>query len=184
MSEDISLSMVSPVASCIKTRRLAILVADGVEAAPLRRLQQDLGEAGVVCKLVAPHLGAVSTSTGRQLVVDHTFANMPSIMFDAVLIPGGATSAAALCALGDAVHFVLEAYKHCKTICALNEGVQILASLGLSAGKNADQIALPAAGVLVADARRVLEGLISQELMAAIAQHRHWDRANVDAVPA
>ena len=105
-------------------------------------------------------------------------------MFDAVLIPGGAQSATALCAIGDAVHFVLEAYKHCKTICALNEGVQLLASLGLTAGKNADQVALPAAGVLVADARKVLDGHISVEFISAIAQHRHWDRAGVDAVPA
>ena len=66
----------------------------------------------------------------------------------------------------------------------LNEGVQLLASLGLRAGKNADQIALPAAGVLVADARKVLDGQISVEFISAIAQHRHWDRAGVDAVPA
>lgn len=102
---------------------------------------------------------------------------MPSIMFDAVLIPGGALSAKALCGMGEAVHFVLEAYKHCKAICALNEGVQLLGSLGISQGKNPELITTPAAGVLVADARKVVEGQISQEFIAAIALHRHWERS-------
>ncbi|MBC7718395.1 MAG: catalase, partial [Chitinophagaceae bacterium] len=168
----------------VKTRKVAVLVADGVEPATFKQIVQDLTAAGALCKVVGPHLGMVSTGSGKQLAVDHTFSNMPSIMFDAVVIPGGTQSAAALAASGDAVHFVLEAYKHCKTICALNEGVQLLASLGLAAGKAADQVAVPAAGVLVADARKVPEGQISQDLIAAIGQHRHWDRANVDAVPA
>ena len=181
---DDALSMAGKPGGNIKTRKVAVLVADGLEPATFKQIVQDLTAAGAVCKVVGPHLGTVSTASGKQLAVDHTFGNMPSIMFDAVLIPGGAQSATALCAMGDAVHFVLEAYKHCKTICALNEGVQLLASLGLSAGKNADQIALPAAGVLVADARKVAEGQIAQDFITAIAHHRHWDRANVDAVPA
>ena len=181
---DDALSMAGKPSGNIKTRKVAVLVADGLEPATFKQIVQDLTAAGAVCKVVGPHLGTVSTASGKQLAVDHTFGNMPSIMFDAVLIPGGAQSATALCATGDAVHFVLEAYKHCKTICALNEGVQLLASLGLSAGKNADQIALPAAGVLVADARKVAEGQIAQDFITAIAHHRHWDRANVDAVPA
>ncbi|MGB4116288.1 MAG: catalase [Polaromonas sp.] len=184
VDSDDALNMQGKPANGIKTRKVAVLVADGVEPATFKQIVQDLTSAGAVCKVVGPHLGTVSTASGKQLPVDHTFGNMPSIMFDAVLIPGGAQSATAMCAMGDAVHFVLEAYKHCKTICALNEGVQLLATLGLKAGKNPDQVALPAAGVLVADARKVLDGQISVELISAIAQHRHWDRAGVDAVPA
>ncbi len=168
----------------IKTRKVAILVADGVEPATIKHIQNDLIQAGVVCKIVGPHLGSVSTGSGRQLPVDHTFTNMPSVMFDAVLVAGGAQSAAAMAAMGEAVHFVLEAYKHCKPICAVNEGVQLLASLGFTQGKNAEQVTQPAAGVIVGDARKAPEGQLSQEFMAAMAQHRHWDRANVDAVPA
>ena len=51
---------------------------------------------------------------------------MPSVMFDAVLVPGGAQRAEALSRNGDAVHFVLEAYKHCKAICTVGEGVELL----------------------------------------------------------
>ena len=167
-----------------KTRKVAVLVADGIEPATVKRLQQDLLDAGAVCKIIGPHLGTVSTASGRQLPVDHTFTNMPSVMFDALIIPGGAQNAAALCAMGEAVHYVLEAYKHCKPICALNEGVQLLATLGITAEKNPQVLTTPAEGVIVADARKVAEGEISQAFIAAIAHHRHWDRANIDAVPA
>jgi catalase len=30
----------------------------------------------------------------------------------------------------------------------------------------------------------VTDGQVSHDFMAAIAQHRHWDRVNVDAIPA
>jgi catalase len=184
VDEDPALRMLGRPGAGVKTRKIAILVADGVEAASVKRLQQDLLEAGAMCKLVAPHLGSVSTASGRQLAVDFTFANTASVMFDAVVIPGGSQSAAALSAMGEAVHFVLEAYKHCKTICALNDGVQLLSTLGFKLDKNPDVIAVPTAGVMLADARKVAEGQVSQDFIAAIALHRHWDRLNIDAVPA
>ena len=184
VDEDAALCMVGRPGAGVKTRKIAILVADGVENITLRRIQQDLTEAGAVCKLVASHLGTVSTVSGRQLAVDHSFATMPSVMFDAVLLPGGSVSAAALRARGEAVHFVLEAYKHCKAICAINEGVQLLSTLGFSQAQNPDQVSEPTAGVLIADVRKVLDGQVSQDFIAAIALHRHWERINLDAVPA
>ena len=184
VDEDPTLSMLARTGAGVKTRKVAILVADGVEAASLRRLQQDLSDAGALCKLIAPHLGSVSTAHGRQLAVDHTFSNMSSVMFDAVLIAGGSQSAKLLCAMGEAVHFVLEAYKHCKTICAVNDGVQLLSTLGFKLDKNPEVISVPTAGVIMADARKVADGQVSKDFMAAIALHRHWDRLNIDAIPA
>lgn len=184
VDEDPSLSMTGRSDSGIKTRRIAILVADGVDNSCVRRLQSDLEEAGAVCRLVAPHLGAVSAASGRRIAVDHTFATMSSVMFDAVVVPGGAACAATLCAIGEAVHFVLEAYKHCKTLCAVNDGVELLSTLGFAQGNNPDSISTPTAGVLIADARKVLDGHVSHDLIKAIALHRHWDRPHIDAVPA
>jgi catalase len=184
VEEDPALRMVGRPGGSAKTRKVAILVADGVEAAALKRLQQDLLDAGAQCKLVAPQLGTVSTSSGRQLAVDHTFSNMPSVMFDAVLVPGGSESVATLGAMGEAVHFVLEAYKHCKTICAVNDGAQLLATLGFSLGRDPEAVSVPTPGVIIADARKVMDGQVSHDFLAAIALHRHWDRLNVDAIPA
>ena len=184
VKEDVALRMVGRTEGGIKTRKVAILVADGVETATIKRIQQDLTDAGAMCKIIGPHLGVVSTGGGRQLTVDHTFTNMPSIMFDAILIPGGAQNNETLAGMGEAVHYVLEAYKHCKPICAVNEGVLLMVTLGFAAGKNPELVTSPAAGVIIGDARRAPEGQISKDFIAAMTQHRHWDRANVDSVPA
>jgi catalase len=106
-------------------------------------------------------------------------------MFDALLIPGGVASSEALCQLGAALHFVLQSYKHCKPICAINEGTALLSSLGFSLSQQKDTaLTEPTSGVLLADSHKAQEGQISQAFIAAIAQHRHWDRINLDAVPA
>ena len=184
VDEDPSLRMVGRPGGSVKTRKVAIMVADGVDYPSVKRIQQDLADAGAVCKIVGPQLGTVSTASGRQLAVDQTFTNSPSVMFDAVLIAGGAASTAVLCGIGDAVHFVLEAYKHCKAICAVNEGVELLGTLGFTHGKNPDMTEVPTAGVIIADTRKVVDGQVSQDFIAAIAAHRHWERLNVDAIPA
>jgi catalase len=163
----------------IQTRKVAILVADGVETGAMKIVQQALLDAGAVCKIVGPHLGFVSTSSGQQLAVDFTYVNMPSVMFDAVLVPSGAISAKALVGNGDAVHFVLEAYKHFKTVCVIGEGVELLRSLGITGPESA-----AVAGVLVGKSEPTARVQLAQDFVAAIGKHRHWSRANVDAVPA
>ncbi len=184
-SPALSMAPRSGAAPLVATRRLAVLVADGLDMLSVRRVLQELGEAGLHYKVVGPHLGQVATASGRTLAVDFSLGSASSLMFDALLIPGGAASAQALAQLGAAVHFVLETYKHCKPICAVNEGVDLLATLGFSLSTERDvAMTMPTPGVLLADTRKTQEGQISQEFLAAVAQHRHWDRANLDAVPA
>jgi catalase len=166
--------------SSIATRRVAVLVAGGVEVGALRAIQQALQDAGATVRIVSDRLGSVATSSGQQLAVDHTFANMPSVMFDAVLVPGGPVSAQALARNGDAVHFVLEAYKHCKAICVIGEGVQLLRSVGV--GPNEGGPAVP--GLVIGRNDPPARAQLAQDFIAAIARHRHWSRPNIDAVPA
>jgi catalase len=90
-----------------------------------------------------------------------------------------------LCRLGSAVHFALDAYKHCKPICAINEGVRLLSTLGFSLGQPKDAaLKVPTPGEGIADSQKALEGEISQEFIAAMLHHRHWDCVNLDSVPA
>ncbi|MEO5672684.1 MAG: catalase [Ramlibacter sp.] len=163
----------------IATRKVAVLVADGVEVGALKVVQQALHAAGASTKIVAAHLGFISTSSGQQLAVDHTFANTSSVMFDAVLVPAGAASAQALELNGDAVHFALEAYKHCKAVCVIGEGMQLLRTLG-GAEEGAPQVP----GVVRGKNDPAGRVQLAQDFIAAIAKHRHWTRPNVDAVPA
>jgi catalase len=185
IEESRALSMADTGDGSIKTRKVAILVADGIDSASLKPIREALEQAGAQCKVVGPRLGTVASASRRQLEVDATFVNMPSVMFDAVLVPAGAQGAEALARSGDALHFVLEAYKHCKAICTVGDGVKLLATLGvgIEPGK-------APAGVVVATTPTTNLGdtsgatQIAHDFIAAIAKHRHWDRANVDAVPA
>lgn len=179
-----SLSMMGRYKPDINTRKLAVLATDGVDMLSVRKVLQELTEAGVQCKVIAPHLGKIGTASGRTLPVDYTFSNTSSVLFDAVLVPGGLACAEELCRLGLAVHFVLEAYKHCKPICAINEGTRLLSTLGFSLSTQKDMaLTVPTPGVVLADSGKAIEGQISSEFMAALAQHRHWDRVNVESVP-
>jgi catalase len=163
----------------IHTRRVAVVMAAGVELGAYKVIQQALLDAGATTRVVAAHLGTVASSSGQQVPVDHTFQNMPSVMFDAVLVPGGAASAQALMKDGAAVHFVLEAYKHCKPLCLIGESVDILRKAGLAA-----EDAPPAAGVLIGTNEPTTRLQMAQDFITAIGRHRHWGRALVEEVPA
>jgi catalase len=163
----------------IQTRKVAVLMAAGVELGAYKVMQQALADVGATMKVVAAHLGFVTSSSGQQVPVDHTFANMPSVMFDAVVVPGGAASAQLLLKDGDALHFVLEAYKHCKPLCLIGESVELLRRGG---------IALPdapvPAGVLIGTNEPTARLQMAQDFIAAMARHRHWTRALIEQVPA
>ncbi|XPG41586.1 catalase HPII [Variovorax sp. NFACC28] len=187
IEESPALSMADTGDGSVRTRRIAIIAADGVDSASLKPIRDALEQAGAQCKVVGPRLGTIASASKRQIDVDATFANTPSVMFDAVLVPAGEDCAAALAGIGDAVHFVLEAYRHCKAICTVGEGVRLLSTLGIAEDTPADE--LPAGLVVAAtpvtnlgDSSGATE--IAQRFLAAIAKHRHWDRANIDAVPA
>jgi catalase len=172
-----SLSMEGGNGTSIATRRVAVLVASGVEVGALRAVQQALQDGGATTDIIASHLGSVATASGQQLAVDRSFCTTCSVLYDAVLVPGGA-SAQALAGDGNAVHFVLEAYRHCKTIGVIGEGAQLLRTLG-TGGEGA-----AAAGVVIGRNDPPSRPQFAQEFVAALAKHRHWSRANLESVPA
>ena len=76
----------------------------------------------------------------------------------------------------EAVNFVNEAYKHCKTVAASGSGVELLKSAGVIIGENDNAKSEFAvhSGVLVSRDGEV--GDLSAGFIKAIAQHRHWQR--------
>jgi catalase len=163
----------------IHTRRVAVVMAAGAELGAFKVVQQALLDAGATTRIVAAHLGFVASSSGQQVPVDHTFQAMPSVMFDAVLVPGGAAAAQALCKNGEAVHFVLQAYKHCKALCLIGESAELLRAAGLLA-----EGATAPAGVVIGTNEPTARLQMGQDFIAAIGKHRHWGRALLEQVPA
>ncbi len=158
----------------IQTRRIAALVADGVDAAELTSVRTALEKMGAKVKVIAKRLGTVKGAGGQPVEVDKSAPTTASIEYDAVFIPGGAASVAVLKKDGDALHFVQEAYRHCKALGASKEGLELLRAAGISV--NAPGVVTTEAG---ADG-----GAFISTFVAAIAKHRHWERADKDSVPA
>ncbi|MEH3085012.1 MAG: catalase [Xylophilus ampelinus] len=184
LEESAALGMAPREGAGIGTRRIAVLAADGVDGASLRPILQGLAAAGADCRVLASRLGTVATASGRRLEVQATLIGMPSVMFDAVLVPGGKECADALARMGEAVHFVLEAYKHGKPVCAVADGVALLRLLDIAPGADPQALAAAHPGVVLgADLQpEGLERLV-QGFVQAIARHRHWDRPAAEALP-
>jgi len=153
----------------IRTRRVAILVADGVDGGVARAIHAALLAEGAVPRFVGPRLGTVRGGNGQDLEVEITMETAPSVLFDALAIPEGAGGAQVLAGLGHAVEFVKDTYRHCKPILAVGAGTQLLEAAKLPPelpdGK-------PDPGLLAADAAEA----VMPQFIAAIAKHRHFER--------
>ena len=168
-----ALSMANTVKNTIKTRRIAILVADGVDAVSLNKMKQALEAAGAQTKIIAPHLGNIVTAKGKQINVDQSLLTAASVLFDAVYVPGGQKSVAALQKEPNAIHFINEAYKHCKAIAADGEGTKLLIITNAGIKNNSTD---KSANNYMANG--VLLNHNPKEFIKAIAQHRFWEREN------
>jgi len=146
------------------------LAAPGVDAKALTSVKKALIAAGAHVKVVAPRLGAL-VRNGTALAADNTIVSTPSILFDAIYVPGGAESIAALSTSGDALHFIAEAYKHAKPIAATGEGRDLIERAGVAEGP----------GVFTGDGA----GDVAPGLIEALGRHRVWERdAAAQLIPA
>jgi catalase len=163
----------------IKTRKIAVLLADGFDEAAVDNMNKALLTAGAIPKTVAPRLGVVTGANGAQLKVDFSFLTASSVLFDAVYIPGGDASVSALTAQPEAYEFVAEAYKHCKAIAAVGAGVGLLAnSLPRKFSEGEDAGKQPAVIEGVVSSRDAANSSVASAFIQAIARHRHWEREN------
>jgi catalase len=153
----------------IRTRRVAILVADGCDGDALTTIAKRLTDEGAVPRFVSITLGSVQPSSGDAIEVDVSLEAAPAVLYDALVLPDGATAVNGLRADGRTLEFIKDQYRHCKPILVLGESRQLLKACGIEAtlpnGK-------PDPGLLVAsDARASTDAFV-----AAIAKHRHVAR--------
>jgi catalase len=152
----------------VRTRRIAILIADGVEGAFLTELHAALVEAGAVPLFVGSRLGAYATADGDLLDADASMENSPPVVFDAMVLPDGEDAVAELAADPHTMEFVTNQYRHGKAILALGASRTLLDDAGLPAtNRNGD------AGVL-----RIQTGDAStiDAFVNAVAKHRFPER--------
>lgn len=173
LTKDDSLSLYAIPDGEIKGRQVALLLSDGVKAADVLAILQALKAEGVHTKLLAPHMGQVRADDGSVLPIDATFAGLPSLTFDAVMVPNGNIDALLLS--GDARYFLLEAYKHLKVIGLVGDARRFKAQFGL---EDADQ----EEGIVQGDAA---EDALMSDFTQAMKAHRVWSRSQkAQSVPA
>jgi catalase len=151
----------------VRTRRVALLVADGVDGKSLMNIHQRLTAEGAVPRFVGIRLGEVALRGGESIGVDATLETAPSVLFDAVVLPDGAAAIEVLEQDGQALEFLRDQFRHCKTILALGVGAKLLESASI-VPKDGDS------GLIFASAPVKLETI--QNFIEAIAKHRHYGR--------
>jgi catalase len=186
IGQSAALSMANTVKDSVRTRKVAILAADGVDDTALSQMRRDLVAGGAIPKVVAPRLGALKGTSGTAINVDFSLLTAASVFFDAVYLPGGDRCFQRLKGEGDALYFVNEAYKHCKPIAATGAGVELLRAscvdIKLNSGPSREANELVAeAGIIIGDDSQIDE--VASQFIEAIAQHRHWNRAMKEQVP-
>ncbi|MGP3963617.1 catalase [Nonomuraea sp. 3N208] len=143
----------------VATRKIAILMADGTDAAAVTSLRRELEDQGAICEVVAPFEGTVG-----GLPVDRQLSAANSVLYDAVVAADGS----ALSSVGRAQFFVKEAFRHQKPIGAVGSGRLLIGAAHLPND----------VGIVMGDGND-----IAKEFTEAVAGHRFYER-DVFSVPA
>jgi catalase len=103
--------------------------------------------------------------------VEATFETMPSVLFDAVAVPGGKRAVDALGNVGHAAEFLKDQYRHAKAILALGAGADLLENAGIPAQLPSGE---PDPGLLLLRQGSAARAL--PQFIQAVARHRHHER--------
>ncbi|MBA3649398.1 MAG: catalase [Chitinophagales bacterium] len=165
----------------LHTRKIAFLAADGVDENALMTVKEALVSGGAMVDIIAPR-GILVTESNNTIKADKTLLTVSSVLYDAVFVPGGANSVATLEAEADAIHFLNEAFKHCKPIAAQGDARQVLEATYFAKKlpeDNSDETVMREGIVIGSDS-----GEVANKFISALSQHRFWEREKPRKVPA
>lgn len=169
----------------IATRQIAMLAADGVDVAGAESIAARLRQDGAVVEVLSMKAqGVLAGEAGGQLAVDRAITTMGSVLYDAVIVPGGPESIAALSRHGFAVHFVSEAYKHLKPIAAFGAGIDLLRAAGVvETLADTAEVVVDDGVVTTTGEADMLPAEFGTAISAELSRHRAWER-ETDMIPA
>ncbi len=162
-----ALSMADTVKNTIKSRKIGFIIGNGFDAKAINSLKTKLESEEAVVEIIAPTLAPVKGDDDSVIIPKHSLTSIASVCFDALFIGDGKASEKELLAPENkhlTLHFVNEAYKHCKAIYFGSETENIYNKSNL-ADKTHDDPAI----VTAEDAHQ------DKKFIDAIAKHRVWD---------
>ena len=177
-----ALSMANTIKNSIRTRKIAFLAADGVDANELNTVKNALMNEGAMVEIIAPRLGTINAADGSEIAVDKSLMTVSSVLYDAVYVPGGTNSVATIEGEPDAIHFLEQAFKHCKAIAASSNALQVLQSTHFAKKlpEDSSNETVMREGVVIGNDSNTL----ATQFISAIAQHRFWEREKPRKIPA
>ena len=174
----------APKTPSIRTRKVAILVADGSDGNAIAEMKKALLAEGAMPRLVGRNVGEFKPAGAAAMVAEDSIFTTSSVLFDAVFVPGGKAGIDALKMEGQAMEFLVDAFKHYKPIGATGAGAELLAAAGITnakphpkGGPDAD----PSAGIIVGDDKQ--SARVAKQFISAISLHRHWARGLKPPIP-
>lgn len=165
-----ALSMANTIKTA-KTRKVAILIAEGFSNKDLSVMLSSLKAEGVQGSTIAMHGGPIKSEEGETVNAEFSFLTTSSVLFDAVYIPGGKKSINSLINNCDVISFVSEAYKHCKALAANGDAIDLLQECPWPKGRDLKKEQEP--GIITNSS---CSKDFAKSFVNAIAQHRFWMR--------
>ncbi|REG90691.1 catalase [Algoriphagus antarcticus] len=176
-----ALSMANTIKGNIATRQIAFLTADGVDGNSVSTMKAALEAQGAMVKIIAPKSEFVKDSEGKNIKVDHSFLTFSSVLVDAIYIPSGDKSIETLKQTPKAIHFIDEAYLHCKAIATAGKGKELIEISYVNNYLKKNPENLEDMGlVLGSDSDKN----ISEKFITAIGNHRFFEREKQGKIPA
>jgi catalase len=156
----------------VRTRRIALLLADGVGGEAASKIHQMLGEQGAVPRFVGVMMGAVESADDEAIEVEVSLEAAPSVLWDGCVILDG-SGESSLARSGQAIEFLKDQYRHCKPILVLGGGAALLEAAGIprtleSGGSDP--------GLLVFESGSHETETAIPAFVEALARHRHFER--------
>ena len=152
----------------IRTRQVAILVADGIEQSSIAALKKVLDAEGAVTHFVGPRIGNFTTNAGGVVEANKSMENSPSVLFDALVLPDGVDAVATLALDGHTLEFIKDTFRHLKTILAFGASRGLLDAAGIATLAEDD------AGVVISEAASADSA--ARSFVAALTQYKHFAR--------
>lgn len=172
LAQSSALSMANTVKGNIATRQIAVLIADGFDEKSFENIKKAIKKGGAKAVVIADKLGEITGDKGSKITPDKTFFNCASVLLDAVCTIGGASCVDKLAALPEAIHFLDEAYKHCKAI-GFDQGSDTLI----------EETHLSQKMKLKNGAIGVTQDGDAAAFLKNVGQHRFWEREAIRKVP-
>ncbi|MDR7048579.1 catalase [Duganella sp. 3397] len=155
----------------IATRRVALLVAAGVDGPQTRKLYAALLDLGAAPRLVGEQIGKVAASDDAPLDVELSFEAGPSVLFDAVIVPDYPDGECTLSRDARALEFLRLQFRHLKPMLAVGSGAVLLRTAHIP-DRLPDGEADP--GVIAADSCDLADALA--QFVAVLGRHRVYVR--------